>query len=491
MKKNEVDNIVQAIQYYKSELSFVRHHRRRSKVLNKLSELQRYCNPGEALKSAQLSRRFAEDTGDPRTIGASVLVEGECMLIRGRVEEADRKATEALEQFTKIDYQPGYDDVQIFRWSIEVATGSLQLLSSYQPILDKFLNENLIEKELKIAEIVAVAYYYRGEYAACIEYSSSALQLAKQLGRHWSSATMLWLLGMALTASGKAEAGYAQWIKAYDHSHAMGDIIGECRSLLAVAQYHAVHNRLPEARSELSKASFLATMLSYQSLTTEYYLAEAIVARAALCYEDAVSSALKAYASSVSMNDQYHSMKTLHLLGSIYLILGREREAESRYRQALELAEQLQTVDYAQLILRELATLYEKVGQPEQANGLYRKYISISTIYHPLTIVPEEVASTEHSPQLSRFEAERELSVPENIQLIRSIMNHYPMLTASEAKVCSMIFEQYSNKQIAEKLSLSIRTVENHRYHIRQKLGVKTGTKKIEPPVAITKYLQG
>ncbi len=48
-----------------------------------------------------------------------------------------------------------------------------------------------------------------------------------------------------------------------------------------------------------------------------------------------------------------------------------------------------------------------------------------------------------------------------------------PKLTVREKEVLALIVEEYTNHEIAEKLSLSLRTVENHRFSIMNKLDVK------------------
>lgn len=48
-----------------------------------------------------------------------------------------------------------------------------------------------------------------------------------------------------------------------------------------------------------------------------------------------------------------------------------------------------------------------------------------------------------------------------------------PALTKREREVLSLIVKQYSSQEIADQLYLSLRTVENHRYNLFQKLDVK------------------
>lgn len=48
-----------------------------------------------------------------------------------------------------------------------------------------------------------------------------------------------------------------------------------------------------------------------------------------------------------------------------------------------------------------------------------------------------------------------------------------PSLTRREKEILQLIIQEYSNQEIAEKLFLSLRTVENHRFNIQQKLDAK------------------
>ncbi|KXK52878.1 MAG: tetratricopeptide repeat protein [Chlorobi bacterium] len=52
------------------------------------------------------------------------------------------------------------------------------------------------------------------------------------------------------------------------------------------------------------------------------------------------------------------------------------------------------------------------------------------------------------------------------------LKERFPALSGKELKICVLLRSGYSTKEIAGILSTSERTVENHRYHIRQKLGL-------------------
>lgn len=67
--------------------------------------------------------------------------------------------------------------------------------------------------------------------------------------------------------------------------------------------------------------------------------------------------------------------------------------------------------------------------------------------------------------------------VQEEIQkkLIKSISdgNSATLITRREKEILQLIIEEYTNKEIADKLFVSLRTIENHRNHLLQKFKVK------------------
>lgn len=51
---------------------------------------------------------------------------------------------------------------------------------------------------------------------------------------------------------------------------------------------------------------------------------------------------------------------------------------------------------------------------------------------------------------------------------------HVEQLTAHETEVLKLIVQGFTNRQVAEELSLSVRTVEGHRSNLSEKLGLKS-----------------
>ncbi|MBN2441835.1 MAG: helix-turn-helix transcriptional regulator, partial [Spirochaetales bacterium] len=54
----------------------------------------------------------------------------------------------------------------------------------------------------------------------------------------------------------------------------------------------------------------------------------------------------------------------------------------------------------------------------------------------------------------------------------RDISSCFPKLSRRELEICNMVKNGFSNKEIAQSLTLSLLTIEKHRQRIRKKLGI-------------------
>jgi DNA-binding CsgD family transcriptional regulator len=55
---------------------------------------------------------------------------------------------------------------------------------------------------------------------------------------------------------------------------------------------------------------------------------------------------------------------------------------------------------------------------------------------------------------------------------LQTLSHSFPALSAMELRICALLKMSLSNKEIADILSISVRTIESHRYRIRKKLGL-------------------
>ena len=114
--------------------------------------------------------------------------------------------------------------------------------------------------------------------------------------------------------------------------------------------------------------------------------------------------------------------------------------------------------EYISVFIEKLKSLLTKVKEKELKN-------EIVLLLHEL-----ESYSRLHTAQTPSLEKEPQLEEDYMFKLHHS----YPALSEDERYLCSLIHLKFKNKEIANLLNLSVRSVENRRYRIRKKMNLKT-----------------
>ncbi len=65
------------------------------------------------------------------------------------------------------------------------------------------------------------------------------------------------------------------------------------------------------------------------------------------------------------------------------------------------------------------------------------------------------------------------LSEQDRRRTVGALLTAIPNLSPAELRICLLVLEQKTTREIAEQLGISVRTVENQRYSIRKKIGGK------------------
>jgi DNA-binding NarL/FixJ family response regulator len=96
-------------------------------------------------------------------------------------------------------------------------------------------------------------------------------------------------------------------------------------------------------------------------------------------------------------------------------------------------------------------------------------YILKNTRLKPLIAAIEQV----HAGETYIDPVLKEQMMQNMLHYKKSSGNRQPNLTSREKEILRLIIEEYTNQEIADRLFLSLRTVENHRFSLLQKLEVK------------------
>jgi len=111
------------------------------------------------------------------------------------------------------------------------------------------------------------------------------------------------------------------------------------------------------------------------------------------------------------------------------------------------------------------APLYVKSMMRHGCRGYILKNTRLKPLVHAIQQVYQ--GETYIEPSL------REQMMQHMLQLKKSPASRSPTLTQREKEILKLIVAEYSNQEIADKLYISLRTVENHRFSLLQKLEVK------------------
>lgn len=112
-----------------------------------------------------------------------------------------------------------------------------------------------------------------------------------------------------------------------------------------------------------------------------------------------------------------------------------------------------------------LSEVYEALNDHEKALQYYKLHSRSLKKIHELYMS----AFAKQWENFTSIEARLRIEVPITQQ------TQLPNLTFTELKITAMLREGLSSKEIAERLHISKRTVDQHRFHIRKKCNLENG----------------
>ena len=172
-----------------------------------------------------------------------------------------------------------------------------------------------------------------------------------------------------------------------------------------------------------------------------------------------------------------------------YTIIGEASDGQEAYRLIAEMKPtiaildvempKLNGLDVAQKVNENnlpvsviILTMYEEYALFNKAiDAGVKGYILKESAVNDILIGISKVAEGEYffSPSLSGFLVKRNTAT-NRINDATSELEH---LTPMEKQILELIAKSFSSREIANRLSVTIRTIETHRYNIAQKLGLK------------------
>ncbi len=349
-------------------------------------------------------------------------------------------------------------------------------------------------------------YYYMGDFERSFNYDMRSLEVARRHGNLYNTAHVL----DSIASNYRQQSKYREALQALDEALELFCRIGERRYEASV--------RIKRASTLESLGETSQAMLEYQAAIecaagigrTEIeanalfhlgYLhrGQENNSKALEILEQALELALGSQGSTIVTELHKVLAECLAALGrhsdayrhlSQHLVLAMEQVGADRQRAIAELQTRfdLERAQQERELLRlknqqleermtqrsaELNAMALRLVQKNSVLEKLRKEVTKLSAQVPdaavqLNQMAEVVGSNlRHVSEWDQFEHEFQSM---HHEFLERLSREYPQLTPTERKVCAMMKQQLSNKQMASLLSISLRSVETHRYAIRKKL---------------------
>lgn len=466
-----------------------------------------------AIEAAQKARWLFQKRGDQIGEGTCLNAIGVIAYGMSDYPAALDALTQAREIFAAADDQPGLA-------SAFNNTGMVyQELGSYPESLNAYLQALRINEELGNEQLVGVnignvsnIYFYLGDSERSFQYDLRALEIARRLNDLYGIGHTLDNISSHHKTRGDYDSALAALNESLGIFQQMQAKRYEATILIKLGALHELQKR-PDAALEQYRAAatIAATIGDMNTLAhaqanigalhhrrNEHAEAVAILhegiataqASANLRVEcEATRLLAESLAATKNHAEAFAQLGThLELLAKLASQQQRKLVAEAQARFDVERAEREREVlrlrnqhleETMELRNKELTTLAMNLVQKNTFLQKIRKDTEHLADEHPVAktalkaLMREIVENLRGDDDWERFQQEFQHV---HQDFIRQIANDYPKLTPTELKVCALLKVNLSNKEIANLLSISLRSIESHRYSIRKKMDLAGDT---------------
>lgn len=326
---------------------------------------------------------------------------------------------------------------------------------------------------------IGLIHRVREDYATAVDYQQQSLQLCREIGSKEGEARAFVNLGDIYEQMGDFTTALEYLEQASSLAEAIGDRRVYAAALGTTGAIHLRTRRLDECVRVIEKALEVAERTGNRQIIYELHEILAQAHEAAGHYE----LALQHYKIFTETKEEIQGQAKQRTIDEMQRRVEveraeKEREIVQLKNLQLELEVEHKTRELAGSALHIvqknelLARLTRRIKQVRRATGPTR----------------EELLADLHREVEMSIGAEEDWEMLENQfneihhDFVRRLSASHPNLTPTELKVCTMIKLNLATKEIARLLSISKRSAENHRYHVRQKLDLPVD-------MNLTKYL--
>lgn len=340
-----------------------------------------------------------------------------------------------------------------------------------------------------------------------LQFFTRCLEIHRANGDQHGEATVLSNIGSVYAMMGERATGYGYWTDSLAIFEALDDIGGMSTALGALGTYHRHQGEYEKALEYYTRVEEIAIATASRPIQFEVDLERGYIYRCMGDRERAIAAFQDALAIAGELGSRDEERLAHRELASLYEELGDAHRTLHHFKLSVEIREEMMSQE-KQNALAEMQTRWEVAAaekereilrlkaerleldmdhKSKELTSLAMQLVQKNEFLDRIRTGIKELRDNGGSPKRfdallreieSNMNAEGEWEVFD--QQFRNIHQDftdrlaraYPMLTPTELKVCALLKIDLSTKEIANLLCSSPRTVEDHRYKIRTKMGL-------------------
>ncbi|MFN8359556.1 MAG: tetratricopeptide repeat protein [Candidatus Kapaibacterium sp.] len=332
-----------------------------------------------------------------------------------------------------------------------------------------------------------------------------ALELYRQLLQPQKVSLTLNLLGVNHIHAGRLTEGLEALMESYHLRREQNDTHGLASSCLSIAHALQVSGDIPHAIDYAKRGCDYCISIAHKHRLPEHYLGLAKIYLQAGSHADALTYAQKAIDLAGEQGDKRNLYLALECAAQAQEKSGNLAEALRKYKQFIEIKQQMlneATAHKTNTLLVQFDTermqhdneiLRLKAEEAEKQAEFYNRELQLIALHlvekneflkQIKTLIQQNVTGTESELKKLVTSIESNVAAKEEWQtfkqkfdrahdeFIQRLSKEFPQLTPMELKVAALLRIHMENKDIANLLYASVRTIEGHRLNLRKKLGL-------------------
>lgn len=392
----------------------------------------------------------------------------------------------------------------------------------------------------RIHGLLGDIYSKRGEHAQAIERYHQAIDIFTELNREVDIAKIYQQLASMYRKLEDPENHQSYLFKALASYRKHGNKSGTAVTVANIAAMYIDRLQFTQAEPYIRESLHLYQELGYVSHTALTWSKMSLLHRVKGDFAEAFRCQRIGMALCKQSEDKLALGKLYETLGVLCYKSGRPHHCRKYFLKALPILEEHGDMFYLHQIHRLLGHIYEELGEHQKSLHHYKEFARIREEYaglqkcfeasHAEREIKVRKLQRQQEEELSRNAKLKEMIREKETQLIAltleivrnqesrlkageengnaphdrhdshdtfrtdnweafaqqfhrvhqnfypNLLQRFPALTPTEAKVCSLIRTGLSSKEIAGVLCISKRTVDNHRVHIHKKMRIPYGT---------------